>query len=171
MLLLHAESHLDHGLTDGQRHHLLERFRDREGFFIETFELPPELGEVPCALYGPIMGDPPVPDSDVAIVRRGDRKWLSRTLVPSVAKALGAPRMVRTVTVIAGPHDGQPCVLYTAFGGPLSPKEVGELELEWQKLVEEIPRTTEVVAKMDAVRAKLRDESQPFWKDHALAIG
>lgn len=56
-----------------------------------------------------------------------------------------APRQVRTVTVIAGPHDGQPCVLFTAFGGPLAPQEPGD------------------------PGCKDPDASRAFWAEHALS--
>lgn len=117
----HADSHLDHNLTDAQIEYLLDRFADRAEFFIETIELPEDLGTAPCALYGPTMGDDPVRDGEVTLTVRGKRKGPSRLVDrPS--------RPTRQVTVIAGPHDGQPCVLFTAFGGPSAPREPWELE-------------------------------------------
>jgi hypothetical protein len=56
----HRESHLDHGLNSAQIDFLFTRFEDRRAFFIETIELPPELGTVPCGLWGPAMGDPEI---------------------------------------------------------------------------------------------------------------
>ena len=38
------DSHLDHGLTEAQIDYLKERFAEKDAFFIETFELPAELG-------------------------------------------------------------------------------------------------------------------------------
>src|SRR4029077_18884023 len=117
--------------------YLLERFADRQAFFLETLELPEELGTVPCALWGPVMGDPRILEKDVVYAPRGTRAWTSR-LVDRPA------RPTRLITVIAGPHtepcprchedssDLHPrcsedrckagqlhhaCVLYTAFGG------------------------------------------------------
>lgn len=135
---MHADTHVDHGLTSSQVAHLLERFADRAEFFIETIELPLELGTAPCGLHGPIMGDAPIADSEVALRRRGAREWASRIVER-------APRQVRTVTVIAGPHDGQPCVMFTAFGGPLAPQEP------------------------DDPGCKDREASLRFWAEHALS--
>lgn len=135
---LHADSHIDHGLTPPQVNHLLERFADRAAFFIETIELPPELGDAPCSLHGPIMGDAPVGDNEVVMRTREARQWLSRMVARE-------PRRVRTVTVIAGPHDGLPCVMFTAFGGPLAPHEV------------------------DDPACRDRDASLRFWSEHALS--
>ena len=134
----HTDSHLDHHLTDAHIAFLLKRFNDRTGFFIETVELPGELASVPCGLFGPLMGDPPVTDAEVTLAKRGTRAWTSRLIDRE-------PRLVRTVTVIAGPHDGHPCVLYTAFGGPLAPQEPDD------------PGCKDVTA------------SRAFWAEHALS--
>lgn len=134
----HADSHVDHGLTPAQVTHILERFADRDAFFIETFELPPELGTVPCSLWGPLMGDAPVIEAHVRLEPRGTRAWTSRIVEYP-------PRNTRTVTVIAGPHDGAPCILFTAFGGPLAPQEPGD------------PGCKDPAA------------STAFWAEHALA--
>jgi hypothetical protein len=168
MLTLHKDSHIDHGLTQPQIDFLISRFADRNGFFIETVELPESLGTVPCGLYGPLMGDPEIQDRvcegcgvcspctwfnsgalchNPILVRgqaykrvRGNRAYLSRVI--------DAPmRQVRTVTVIAGEHDGSACVLYTAFGGPLTPQEPGD------------------------PTCKDPAKSKEFWSKHALAIG
>lgn len=115
----HEESHVDHGLTEAQLRYLLDRFADREAFFIETVTLPPELGTVPCGLYGPLMGDPPIREDEVTYAVRGTRAWASRlTTLPA--------RQQHEVTVIAGPHEEHACILYTAFGGPLAPQEPGD---------------------------------------------
>lgn len=107
---LHKDSHLDHSLTAEQVAFLLKVFADRTAFFIETIELPEHLGTVPCGLYGPVMGDPPIEDCWVEHRRRPPREYTSRMLVrheypggfpgPQAGK-----RRVRTVTVIAGPHE------------------------------------------------------------------
>jgi hypothetical protein len=109
-------SHLDHGLTEAQVTHVLRLFADRSAFCIETIDLPETLGTVPCGLYGPLVGDEPVLDAEVTLATRGTRAYPSR-LVDRPA------RPTRTVTVIAGPHDGHPCVVFTMFGGPLAPQE------------------------------------------------
>lgn len=131
-------SHLDHGLSFGQSEWVLKQCGGRDGFFIEQLELPPDLGTVPCALVGPTVGDHPVPEHRVVYQTRGDRAWSSRM----VRRAL---RPTRTVTVIAGPHGDNPCVLYTMFGGPLAPREVGDPEAG--------------------------ADSAQFWAEHALATG
>src|SRR5690242_12235308 len=104
---LHKDSHLDHGITDAQLGNLLQRFEGRQGFFIATVDLPDELGDVPCSLFGPAVGDQPVDEHEVVYRTRGDRKWTSRIIETAY------PRRSRKVTVIAGPHDGEDCVLYT----------------------------------------------------------
>lgn len=146
-MIKHADSHLDHHLTAEQIRYLLDRFGARDAFFIETIELPDALGTVPCALWGPFMGDEPVKEAEVVHEVRGTRAWSSRL----VARAA---RPTRKITVIAGPHevtcphcngerqigswkaaipcgcgDGKlryPCILYTAFGGPQAPQEPGD---------------------------------------------
>jgi len=93
-----AESHVDHGLTDKQVDFLLEKFAGRSEFFIETVELPEELGTVPCGIHGPIMGDEPVAEDDVHYEERNDRPYKSRLITRE-------PRQVCQVSVIAGPHE------------------------------------------------------------------
>lgn len=140
MLTISQESHVDHALSQGVLDYIIERYKDRDGFFIDTFTLPPELGEVPCGLHGPATGDSPVPDSECVMEVRGERGWPSRLCDRPI-------RNTTTLTVIAGPHEDEPCVLYTAFGGPLAPKEPGDTSLSDEQ----------------------RIESVAFWKDHALS--
>jgi hypothetical protein len=118
-MIVTKDSHLDHALTVAQLHFLLVHFEARDAFFIETIQLPLDLGTVPSALYGPAAGDAPVDERDVTYEVRGDRPWTSRM----VARPL---RQTRTLTVIAGPHEGHPCVLYTVYGGPQAPQEPGD---------------------------------------------
>jgi hypothetical protein len=131
------ESHLDHGLSDSVIEDINVRFSDKAEFFIETFEV---NEDVPCGLYGPVMGDAPIDDSDVVYEVRGDRKYASRLINRPV-------RMQRKVTVIAGPNGDSKCFLYTAFGGPLAPKEVGDPSHTPESL----------------------EESKTFWSQHALS--
>lgn len=135
-----AASHLDHGLSTEQVAYIRALFLEREAFFIETIELPEHLGTVPVALLGPITGST-VPDG-VRFERRGERAWESRVVsAPAVAS--------RLVTVIAGPHEEHPCVLYTAYGGPAAPREPGD----------------------PAIRSEdERAASVAFWELHALAV-
>lgn len=137
-MIKHQDSHVDHSLTEAQIRYLLERFADRDGFFIETITLPAELGTVPCGLYGPLVGDSAIGEAEVTHAARGTRSWTSRLIdLPA--------RQQHEVTVVAGPHDGQACVLYTAYGGPLAPQEPGD------------PGCKDVEA------------SAAFWRQHALA--
>ena len=101
---------------------------------------------MPCGLYGPVMGDAPIAESEVAYGVRGTRAWKSR-----IVQRLGI-RTTRMVTVIAGPHDEETCkgiikhacILYTAFGGPPTPQEPGD------------PSCKDLEA------------STKFWSEHAL---
>jgi hypothetical protein len=138
-MIRHRDSHVDHGFTEAQLRYLLDRFGDREAFFIETITLPRELGTVPCGLYGPLMGDPPIHEDEVHYAARGDRTWTSRLMNELPA------RDQHEVTVIAGPHDGHACVLFTAYGGPNAPQEPGD------------------------PNCKDPAESAAFWRLHALA--
>lgn len=135
---VHKESHVDHGLTEEQLAYLVNMFADRDAFFIETVELPEHLGTVSCGLHGPVMGDAPVPETEVHYAVRGNRAGKSRLVGR-------APRPTRLVSVIAGPHEEEPCILYTAFGGPVAPKEPFDAEGEE------------------------RTRSEAFWAEHALS--
>lgn len=138
-MILHAESHVDH-IPAPVLAYVLERFADRmEPFFIETIELPEGM-TVECGLYGPAMGDGVIPETEVEYAPRGDRKYPSRLVDRPM-------RRERTLTVVAGKYQGHPCVLYTAYGGPVAPKDPGDPTL----------RETE------------RPGSEVFWKHHALA--
>jgi hypothetical protein len=137
---LHKDSHLDHALTDAHVAYIMERFGDYQAFFIVTVDLPDDLAPLPCALMGPLVGDEPVPESEVTYRKRGDRAWESRTI------ECAYPRTSRKVTVIAGPHDGESCVLYTAYGGPCAPQEPGD------------------------PGCKDKEASAAFWAQHALIV-
>jgi hypothetical protein len=135
-------SHVDHGLSKEQLAWLLGQFADKEGFFLTTVELPEALGTVPCGIHGPIMGDEPVSDNEVRNEVRGDREWTSRVCDRPA-------RQVRSVSIIAGPHGEEACVLYTAFGGPISNQEPGDPGVQGDE------------AKLAA--------SVEFWGQHALS--
>lgn len=136
-------SHLDHGLTESHKEWLRDHFADRSEFFIETVRMPDVLLSLECGLYGPIMGDGPVDERDVRYAVRNNRKWSTR-----VARR-ESMRMTRLMTVVAGPHDGLPCVLFTAYGGPPAPREPGDPSL----------------ATLEQIQ-----ESREFWSKHALVI-
>lgn len=135
-----SESHLDHGLSEAHVAWLLKCFAERNEFFLTTVELPEELPPLECGLHGPLMGDEPVPESECHYERRGTRMGSSRM-------CSRAPRATRLVTVIAGPDGSEPCVLYTAFGGPSAPREPFDPAL----------KSFEVL------------ESKVFWGEHALS--
>jgi len=138
MFKITSISHLDHSIDGGVVSYIRDKFAERDGFFIESFDLPVELGKVPCALYGPICGDSPVGEDEVEYVARGDRSYPSRMVRRPM-------RQTSTLTVIAGPHDGESCILYTAFGGPLAEKECGDPTADAEK-------------------------SKGFWSTHALVL-
>lgn len=141
-LTFSKETHLDHGLTPAHLLYIAERFADRDGFFIETVQLPESLPALACTMYGPAAGDAPVPETDVHYAVRGARKYVSRLVTLP-------PRLTRTMTVIAGPHGANTCVLYTAYGGEMAPREPGEYPAD-----------------------DMSDEaslSRRFWAKHALA--
>ena len=115
-MIKHVESHLDHGLTEAQVEFILKIKVPVGEVTVKTVELPEELGTVQCGLYGPKMGDEPIDEDDVTYAVRGSRKGESRLV------SLPA-RPTRMVTYVAGAHDGQEGVLFTAFGGPSAPRE------------------------------------------------
>ena len=142
MLVITGESHLDHGVSDTLKTFILEKYEGKNEFFIDTFVVPEGLGTLECALYGPEMGDLPVPEREVRYAVRGTRTCASRLCERPT-------RQTRTMTVIGGPDDhGNPCVLYTTYGGPNAPREPGDPAIQsWE----------------DILAARL------FWTTHALA--
>lgn len=151
-ILIHPDSHLDHDLTDEQLAWLLReaaahlaRLDEPPQVLTLTRQLPRALGTVPCGLYGPAMGDGPITDGpDVTSASRGGgRAGVSRL----IDGQLFPPRRTRQASIIAGPYKGHRWVLFTAFGGPVAPREPHELE-------EGSPEHAESVA---------------FWAEHALS--
>lgn len=141
MLKITSDSHLDHGLGPDHIAWLLDRFADKTGFFIETVELPDDLPPIACGLHGPAVGDEPVPEDEVSYAVRGGRPGASRM-------CSRLPRLTRTISVIAGPHAADPLVLYTAFGGPVAPREPFDPGL---------------------MTEQAKAESRDFWAEHALS--
>lgn len=138
-LELHPDSHT-HGLPSEIIAYVLERFADREGFFRETIELPESLPMLSCGLFGPAMGEGTVTLATYTV--RGKRSYASRVTSRT-------PRPTRLLTVIAGPHDGRACVLYTVHGGPIAPREPGDPAIaSWEELV----------------------KAREFWAEHALSV-
>ncbi len=147
MLKITSESHTDHLHADHVAW-ILDTYGDRDSFFIETVELPTHLPPLTCKLYGPSVGDDPVPAVDCRMVERPGRvtrgiSWPSRVCDRP-------PRDTSTITVIAGPDpdNDEPMVLYTAYGGPCAPREPGDPD---------IPD--------DSMKAR----SDAFWVEHALS--
>lgn len=140
MLAITADSHLDHGLAAAHLRHILAHFHDRTSFFLVTLELPPELEPLLCGLYGPLMGDPPILDAEVALEARPGRQWPSRLVDRP-------KRLSRLLTVVAGPHEDIPCLLYTAYAGPEAPREPGDFSLS----------------------PEAKQRAREFWSAHALA--
>lgn len=136
-------SHLDHGLSVQDLQELLKKYKDRTSFFIDNFKL--VEGKALCLLVGPIMGDPPVAESEVHYKNRGtvgNRSTNSRMVAHP-------GRYVDNVTVIAGPREqGMSCDLYTCYGGPLAPREPDDQSIPTEEL---------------------RQEAKAFWAVHALA--
>ncbi len=152
-------SHLDHNLKPAHLAWLLAHYAERNAFFIETIEIPEHLGKVDCGLYGPLMGDPPVPEESVFYGVRGERKWATRVVNMPM-------RATRLLTVIAGPagvKDGlsedKPCVLYTTYGGPPAPREPGDPSIG-----------ADVVEKGFMSAWGQLVMSRKFWAEHALAM-
>ena len=108
--------HADHGITEAQTGYIQSELAEQDQhFFIRQITIPMELGTVPCALYGPSMGDRDVPDSEVTLECRGDRPWADKLLV-------GWPmRPVNYVQVI-GIREGDDFTIFTIYGGPLAPR-------------------------------------------------
>jgi hypothetical protein len=141
--------HKDHGITDAQWKHILYVLGNSGlvGFFILQVDIPKELGTVPCSIYGPVMGDVPVPDSEVQMMKRTEDR-------PPDRMTNKPQRQVGYVQVI-GTYESDPVamdaetVIYTCYGGPLAPRNPLEPGLsEKDKL-----------------------DSEKFWSQHALAFG
>jgi len=140
----HAESHLDHNLSEKQLAFVLSQTPTGEGVAVFTVAIPSELGTLPCGLYGPAEGDNAVPDSEVSFAVRGERKGESRVIKAPM-------RYTSEVTIVAGPHDGHDWVLFTSYGGSAAPREPFEFA--------------------DDDDSKAAVESREFWATHALAEG
>lgn len=140
--IIQGLSHTDHRLSEKVLSTIVEKFKDREAFFIETIWVD-EV--VDCSLKGPLMGEEPIAESEVFYEQRGDRPGKSRLVH-------GKPSKTNKVTVIAGSYVDEetganyPCILYTAFGGPIAPKEPFDPSLSEDE----------------------REMSKRFWAEHAL---
>lgn len=117
-MILHKDSHTDLIPKDVLDFAFMY-FRGYTEPFIETVELPTRFGTVECGLYGPAMGDLSIWEMHVWYAKRPGRSWESRLINKPT-------RQTRRLTVVAGPYDGHPCVLYTVYSGPAAPKEPGD---------------------------------------------
>jgi hypothetical protein len=145
MLVIHPESHVDHvpaSVIEFVKNFFATSTNPAKINVTATLSLPDEVDAVDCSLYGPAMGDPPVSEDEVQYQVRPGRSWPSRMVARPI-------RQTRTLTLVAGPHDGHDLVLYTYYGGPAAPREVNDPDLE--------------VADSEA--------SIEFWRHHALALG
>jgi len=133
-------SHTDHGLTQDQMAFVLEKFADRNAFFVEVVEMPEGLGTVPNALYGPSMNDGVIEESEVRYERRAGR--------PGASRVIDRPtRPTHKLVVVAGPNPNFKCVLYTVYGGDFA-----------------APREP-----FDDISGDDWNDSIAFWQDHALS--
>ena len=119
MLTTTPTTHLDPGLTTAHLAWLQARFSNRTKFFIETVTLPDHLSSLDHALYGPLVGDPPVAEADVFYAPNGLRAWRSRLIHKPT-------RPTRLLTVIGGPDSSGRMVFFNVFGGPVPAQEVGD---------------------------------------------
>jgi hypothetical protein len=135
------DSHVDH-LTPDCIAWLIKVYENQESenVVVDTLELPPELPALLCDLHGPATKEAPVSETEAYYAKRGNRSGDSRL-------CKRAPVETRTITVVFGPHEGN-TILYTAYPGPVAPRE------PWDTSLSE----TEVVA------------SRAFWAEHALSV-
>jgi len=130
--------HADHGISDALLLSALKRLNLGEGFFARTLELESPL--VMSALYGPDAGDPPVPDEEVDLCKRTEDRPPSRMV--------DWPKRPSNKLSIIGTVAADGATIFTAYGGPLAPREPGDVSM-----------TTD----------EERAESAAFWATHALA--
>jgi|GEM_PF-3313812 len=111
--------HADHGIAEAQMGHVKSLIASiikggRKGFFLETFQLPENLGTMPNGLYGPDCGDEPQLEGDVEYVQRGDRPWADRM----VARPFRETRDGVMIGII-GENE---VTVFTVYGGPVAPQ-------------------------------------------------
>lgn len=141
MLKVTATSHTDHNLPKEVLDLIVDTFSDQKGFFIKSLILPKGL-TLPCGLHGPSMGDEAIGEDEVSYEKRGSR--------PNPSRLCSRPTRPSSIcTVIAGPaqEGDEDLILYTAFGGPLAPREVTDPYLP----------------------EEAKAESEAFWAVHALS--
>lgn len=136
---LPAIYHGDHDIPPGLIAWVVAR--QAPGLFAVTVDTEREY---PCGLFGPAMGDNPIEDGEVTLVKRSPDRPPSR-LVPY-------PRRTRGKITVIGARGATVATsqVFTAYGGPLAPREPGD-----PSLVEGSPEHAESVA---------------FWAQHALSM-
>lgn len=150
-LIITKQSHTDHNIKPETLGKIVDMFDDKNEFFKGEFNTPD--GEfIPCGLYGPKMGDGIVNREAVFMVRRGftdanGNRVEREGLTPMVKLP---QRMSNKFFIVGGPNEGDPCILYTCYGGAEAPREPWDPSLG------------------DDEGGKF--ESTMFWKQHALAV-
>lgn len=132
-------SHLDHGLNAEHVLFVASQIDGITEFKILTVDLPEGLASLKTHLHGPATGEESVLEQEVFYKKRGQR-------VGETRMCLRSPVETRKLTMIVGPHDGE-VILYTAYGGPVAPREPFDPDL----------KASEVA------------ESVDFWAAHALS--
>ena len=114
-----------------------------EGNYVRrVIALRPGMRALDSRLYGPEVGDKPIPERMVHYCIRGTRSGMSRMIEAPLRK-------VRSMVVIAGPGRFGDSIIYTAYGGRYAcPREW------WEDM------------SLPDVWA-----SAKFWREHALALG
>jgi hypothetical protein len=138
---IHDDSHLDHGVNDRVLAWIETLLVDAQAVEVNTLTLRDDMPDLESALYGPAAGDSPVLETSARYRKRKGRDIKSRVL-PGCP-----PRPTRLITVVTGPHDGQQGVLFTCYGGPEAPREIGDIDKDDPGFI-------------DAVK---------FWGEHALS--
>lgn len=132
--------HSDHGISESTIRWAIETIQPT-GFFLRTLELPYEHKSVMNALYGPMSGDAPVPESEVHYKKRSSDRPPSRMINRPL-------RPTRQITII-GVAEGKNIKVFTAYGGPAAEREPGDPTMS------------------EAEQAA----AETFWREHALAEG
>lgn len=114
-------------------------------FKIGVIDLPDDCPDLLSALYGPMAGDDPIPESEVTYEKRGGRPGPSRMIDKPM-------RWCRKMVVVAGPAAGGKGAVYTAYGTQASVPSPREW---WDSSM--MPHEA-----LEACRT---------WMDHALAKG
>jgi len=141
-LVIKEVSCIDERLSPQAIKYIQKKLNNCKGTLVKTFRLPQKFGMVESSIYGPVMGDPPIKESQVKYARIGSNKWASRVINRPIRKT-------SMVTVIAAPHEGDACVLHTVLAGPLVGREPNDPVMQ--------------------KHPGLMDEAKEFWSKHAFA--